>query len=195
MIPHTQNSVGPWRLAKASRFGGYGPALYVWTLAASLGALCYWLKGEEAFIRALWVDLDILGTMAPRIALGMVLVGFLTVLIPRAAIARALGAGSGIRGLVMAAGAGALLPGGPWVILPLALSVVRSGADAGACVAFAIGWGTLSLNRVLVWEMPFLGMEMSGLRVLAALPLPIIAGLLIRRFLPLTEPPSSEDQA
>lgn len=171
---------------KSLKFGGYGPALYVWSLAIGLGVLCYWLKGEAAFIRALWVDLGILEAMTPRIMLGMLLVGFLTVLIPKETIARALGAGSGIRGLMIAGGAGALLPGGPWVIMPLMLTVARSGADAGACIAFAIGWGTIGLNRLLVWEMPFFGLEMGGLRVLLSLPLPIIVGLLIRRYLPLT---------
>ena len=99
-------------MAKKSLFRGYGPALYVWSLAIGLGILCLWLKGEAAFVRALWVDLGILETMTPRILMGMLLVGFLTVLIPKESIARALGAGSGLKGLAIAAGAGALLPGG-----------------------------------------------------------------------------------
>lgn len=178
-------------MAKKLFFRGYGPALYVWSLAIGLGILCLWLKGEAAFIRALWVDLDILETMTPRILMGMLLVGFLTVLIPKESIAQSLGSGSGIKGLAVAAGAGALLPGGPWVILPLMLTVARSGADAGACVAFAIGWGTIGLNRFLVWEMPFYGLELGGLRILAALPLPIISGMLIRRYFPLIGPPEA----
>ena len=190
MRPKRQRSQGS-QLAKKPLFRGYGPALYVWSLAIGLGVLCLWLKGEAAFIRALWVDLGILETMTPRILMGMLLVGFLTVLIPKESIARALGAGSGIKGLAIAAGAGALLPGGPWVIMPLMLTVARSGADAGACVAFAIGWGTIGLNRFLVWEMPFFGLEMGGLRVLAALPLPIISGMLIRRYFPLIGPPEA----
>lgn len=182
------------RLAKSLKFGGYGPALYIWSMAIGLGLLCFWLKGEAAFMRALWVDLGILETMTPRVLMGMLLVGFLTVLIPKDSIARALGEGSGLRGLAMAAAAGALLPGGPWVIMPLMLTVARSGADAGACVAFALGWGTIGLNRLLVWEMPFFGLEMGGLRVLMALPLPIIAGLLIRKYFPLTALPAAPEE-
>lgn len=175
-----------------SRFGGHGPAIFVWTLAIGLGALCYGLKGEAAFIRAFWADVDILETMAPRSLLGLLLVGFLTVLAPREAVARALGAGSGLKGLAVAAAAGALLPGGPWVIMPLVLAIARAGADAGACVAFVVAWSSLGVNRLLVWELPFLGSEVAGLRWLAALPLPIIAGLIIRRWLPLTAPVPEE---
>lgn len=173
-------------MATSKRFGGYGPALFIWTLAVGLGALCYLLKGEAAFIRAFWADIALIELMWPRFLLGLLLVGFLTVLAPREAVARALGAGSGLKGLLIAAGAGMLLPGGPWVILPLALAVARAGADAGACVAFVVAWGTLGLNRLLVWEITFLGFEVAGLRWLLALPLPILAGLAVRRFVPLT---------
>lgn len=173
-------------MAKKPRFGGYGPMIFVWTLAISAGAACYFVKGEAAFMRGFSADMEIIETMAPRFLLGLLLVGFLTVLAPREAVARALGAGSGLKGLAIAAGAGVLLPGGPWVIMPLALAIARAGADAGACVAFVMAWGTLGINRTLVWELPFLGFETAGLRWIAALPLPIIAGLMIRRFLPMT---------
>ena len=171
-------------MAKQKLFGGYGPALFVWSLALGLGALCYLVKGEAAFIRAFWADIALLELMAPRFLLGLLLVGFLTVLAPREAVARVLGEGSGTKGLLIAAGAGALLPGGPWVIMPLALAIARAGADSGACVAFVVGWASLSLNRMLVWELPFLGFEAAGLRWLFALPLPILAGLAIRRMAP-----------
>ncbi len=172
-------------MAERKRFGGHGPTLFVWTIAISLGLICYIYKGEAAFYRAFWVDVGILETMAPRFLLGLLLVGFLTVLAPREAVARALGAGSGFKGLAIAAGAGALLPGGPWVIMPLTLAIARSGADAGACVAFVVAWSSLGLNRLLVWEMPFLGFETAGLRWLLAVPLPLLAGLAVRRWLPL----------
>lgn len=177
-------------MAKKKLFGGHGPALFIWTLALGLGALCYALKGEAAFMRAFWADIDIVETMAPRFLLGLLLVGFLTVLAPKEAVARALGEGSGVRGLLIAAGAGILLPGGPWVIMPLSLAIAKAGADIGACVAFVVAWGSLGLNRALVWELPFLGFETAALRWLFALPLPIIAGLAVRRFLPMAGRPA-----
>lgn len=178
-------------MAKWKGFGGYGPAIFIWTLAVGLGGLCYLWKGEAAFVRAFWADIAIVETMAPRFLLGLLLVGFLTVLIPKDAVAGALGAGSGFKGLLIAAGAGAVLPGGPWVIMPLVLAIARAGADAGACVAFVVAWGVLGLNRLLVWEAPFLGFEVASLRWLAAVPLPILAGLAIRRLAPLAATPEA----
>ncbi|MGZ0188134.1 MAG: permease [Alphaproteobacteria bacterium] len=175
-------------MAAKKRFGGYGPAVFVWSLAIGLGMLCYALKGEAAFIRAFWADIDLLELMAPRFLIGLLLVGFLTVLAPKEMIARVLGKNSGLKGLVIAAGAGALLPGGPWVIMPLVLTIARAGADTGACITFVVAWACLGVNRLLVWEIAFLGFEVAGLRWFMALPLPILAGLIVRRWFPLTAP-------
>ena len=183
-----KGSDGESAARRTSRFRGHGPTIFVWTVALTLAALCYVLKGEAAFVRAFWVDIEILETMAPRTLLGMLLVGFLTVLAPREAVARLLGAESGFKGIAIAAAAGAVIPGGPWVIMPLMLAIARAGADAGACVAFVVAWGALGMNRLLVWEIPFLGFETAGLRWMLALPLPIVAGLFVRRFLPMAAP-------
>ena len=141
-------------MSKGKRFGGYGPALFIWSLAISLAVICYFVKGEQAFIRAFWADMEIVETMAPRFLLGLALVGFLTVLAPREAVARTLGGNSGMKGLMLATGAGALLPGGPWVIMPLALTISRAGADAGACVAFVPFASAIAAAAVVAVQSP-----------------------------------------
>ena len=59
-----------------------------------------------------------------------------------------------------------------------------AGADRGALIAYITSWAMLGLQRVLVWDVPFMGAEFSLTRLLICLPLPIIAGL-IARSLPL----------
>jgi hypothetical protein len=54
------------------------------------------------------------------------------------------------------------------------------GADVGTAIAFITAWNLLGYNRALIWELPFFGLEYVGWRILIALPLPIIAGLLAR---------------
>ena len=54
------------------------------------------------------------------------------------------------------------------------------GADAGAVVAFIVSWTLIGYTRALVWELPFFGSDFVLWRIIAALPLPIIAGLLAR---------------
>ena len=52
-------------------------------------------------------------------------------------------------------------------------------------MAYITAWATLGLQRVLVWDVPFMGAEFAFLRILISLPLPVIAGLIARR-LPMT---------
>jgi hypothetical protein len=62
-----------------------------------------------------------------------------------------------------------------------------AGADRGALVAYLTSWSLLGFQRVMVWELPLMGVDFALLRSLANLPLPIIAGLLAR-WLPGIEP-------
>jgi hypothetical protein len=54
------------------------------------------------------------------------------------------------------------------------------GADAGAVVAFIVSWTLIGYTRALVWELPFFGADFVIWRMAAAVPLPIIAGVLAR---------------
>jgi uncharacterized membrane protein YraQ (UPF0718 family) len=90
------------------------------------------------------------------------------------------GSESGLLGLLVAMMMGAVLPGGPLTIYPLAAAFLVLGADVGTAVAFITAWNLLGYNRALIWELPFFGPEFVGWRILIALPLPIIGGLLAR---------------
>ena len=81
--------------------------------------------------------------------------------------------------------AGALTPGGPSSAYPLLAVLGASGADRGAMVAYITSWAILGMQRVLIWDVPFLGAEFAILRTLVSLPLPILAGLIARN-IPLT---------
>jgi hypothetical protein len=75
---------------------------------------------------------------------------------------------------------GAVLPGGPLTIYPVAGAFLLLGADVGTAVAFITAWNLLGYNRALIWELPFFGAEFVGWRIMIALPLPIIAGFVAR---------------
>jgi hypothetical protein len=51
-------------------------------------------------------------------------------------------------------------------------------------VAYLTAWSMMGLQRILVWDVPFMGAEFSLTRFLISAPLPILAGL-IARALPL----------
>jgi uncharacterized membrane protein YraQ (UPF0718 family) len=95
-------------------------------------------------------------------------------------VARWVGHESGFSGLLIAAFFGFLLPGGPITIFPVAGAFLAMGADAGAVVAFITSWTLIGYTRALVWELPFFGPDFVIWRIVEALPLPILAGILAR---------------
>jgi uncharacterized membrane protein YraQ (UPF0718 family) len=119
--------------------------------------------------------------IAPLIAAGLLIGGIAQQIVPRERIAAMLGAQSGLRGLGLALGLGMVTPGGPFTSFPLVYALYVAGADIGALVAFLSAWALIGLNRVIVWELPLLGTDLTLLRLCVSLPLPIIAGLIARR--------------
>lgn len=119
-------------------------------------------------------------TMLPNLLAGCLVGAFIALLLPREVVNRWIGSESGLSGILIATVAGAILPGGPFTIYPVAGALALMGADFGAIVALIVGWSLIGYSRAIVWEVPFFGVEFVGWRVLLAIPLPIIAGLLAR---------------
>lgn len=117
--------------------------------------------------------------VAPHLALGFILGGLITVVVPSEAIAAALGEGSGLRGLLIATGAGILTPGGPYIQFPLVAGLAVSGAGWGPVAAYLTAWSVIGANRVLVWELPMLGLRFTAVRWLFSLTLPLLVGLVV----------------
>jgi len=108
------------------------------------------------------------------------LAGFAEVLMPHGWVPRMLGHQAGVRGILVATGAGAITPSGPFVAIPLAALMARSGAGTGALVAYVSAWGLIALHRLVAWEIPILGPRLALLRWGVCAALPIVAGLAAR---------------
>ncbi|MCL6709235.1 permease [Pseudomonas sp. R2.Fl] len=138
------------------------------------------MKGTEA-VSARVVDAGYqIVSLLPHLVLGLLIAAAVTVLVPRHRVARWLGADSGMKGLLVATFIGAVMPGGPFASFPLVFALSQAGADIGALIAFLIAWAAIGVNRLVIWEIPFMGLEFSTLRFLSSLPLPIIAGVIAR---------------
>jgi uncharacterized membrane protein YraQ (UPF0718 family) len=144
------------------------------------GVIVYTRDGADKFTAILNNDLWLFTGMLPKMAAGCMIAAFVTRLLPREVVARVVGAESGLLGLVIAMVMGAALPGGPLTIYPVAGAFLVLGADVGTAIAFITAWNLLGYNRALIWELPFFGPEFVGWRIMIALPLPIVAGLLAR---------------
>lgn len=157
-----------------------GPPIFALSLMTVSGGLCWYLYGSETVWHILTQDWELMVNVLPRMALGVLIFGFLTVLVPRDWVAKHMGREAGWKGLFIGLVAGALAPGGPWVIYPIAAMLIRFGAEVGAVVTFTMAWSVLGMNRFLVWEVSFLGEDLASMRLLVALPIPIVAGLAVR---------------
>ena len=118
--------------------------------------------------------------MLPKVLAGCLIGAFVALLLPRELVARWVGHESGMSGLLIAVAFGFVLPGGPLTIYPVAGAFLVMGADAGAVVSFVVSWNLIGYTRALVWELPFFGGDFVIWRMVEALPLPLIAGLLAR---------------
>ncbi len=149
--------------------------------AAALGLVCWAVKGGEVVALAFEEDLRLILGLFPRVLVALSIAALIWVMMPRDKMSALVGAESGLRGLVIAAAAGTVTPGGPSSAYSLLAVLAVSGADRGALIAYITAWATLGMQRILIWDVPFMGEEFAILRFVVGLPLPILAGLIARR--------------
>ncbi len=110
------------------------------------------------------------------IFLSFMVAGLAESLMPREWISSALGEDSGWKGLMLAAAAGAITPAGPFVSMPLALSMLKTGAAPAAVITFLSAWSLLAIHRLFAWEVPILGASFAFTRWGLCLILPVLVG-------------------
>lgn len=146
-----------------------------------MAGICYATLGPEVFESAVARDRQMLANTLPRLAAAQVVAGLLWVMLPHDRFSRLLGNHSGHRGLVIATVAGIITPGGPAAAYPFLAIIAAAGADRGVLVTYITSWALLAAQRIIVWDIPFMGIDFSSLRFLVCLPLPMLAGLIARR--------------
>jgi len=149
-------------------------------LLAVLAFLAWQRGGAELVGRGLGDGGGLLLRFGPLIVVSFLAAGFAEILLPVDWVRERLGEDSGIGGILLGAGAGIITPAGPFVSMPLAAVMVRSGAGMGPVVAFLTGWSLLALHRFVAWELPILGPRLALLRYGVSIALPVLAGLAAR---------------
>lgn len=136
-----------------------------------------WIGGWELT----FLGLTSAGQLIKRIwiyfTLGLVLGGMAQKLIPSALIARWLGRTSGFKGIFIGSYIGMLIPAGPYSFMPIITSIYQAGASVGPIIALFAGRAMLSLQILVVWQIPFLGIELPFSRFIACLFLPPFIGI------------------
>ncbi len=157
-----------------------GTLLVMLGLLAALAVAAHQRGGGELVMTGLGGGGQLLLRYGLLIVVSFLAAGFAEVLIPREWVRTARGDDAGLRGIAIAAGAGVVTPGGPFVSMPIAAVMVRSGAGLGPVVAFVTAWSLLALHRFVAWEVPILGWRVAALRYGICLLLPVAAGLAAR---------------
>ncbi|MDJ0269685.1 MAG: hypothetical protein NXY59_03885 [Aigarchaeota archaeon] len=105
------------------------------------------------------------------------LASMLAILLPSDIVASYLGRESGMRGILIGTTAGALTPGGPFLIFPILLSLYKAGASVGTLIAYISAWGLIAVHRIFALEIPLMGLPFTATRLAISAAIPIILGL------------------
>jgi len=128
------------------------------------------LRGLEAsvrLVRGVWLDL----------VLGFLFAGLMDVLIPAPVLSKWLGAERPGRGILVGWGAGLLIPGGPYLLFPVAAGLFQRGAAPGPLISLLTAKTLVSPIRMLTYEAPLLGWPLTLARFVPGVLLPPVMGV------------------
>jgi len=157
-----------------------GTLLALVVAVAILSWVAYARGGEEMLRRGLADGGVLFYRYALLIAVSFLAAGLASAVLPEEWVKSSFGAQSGLRGILLATAVGVVTPAGPFVSIPIAAVMIRSGASAGPVVAFMASWGLLAVHRFIAWEVPMLGWRFALLRYASCIALPPLAGLIAR---------------
>ncbi|RQV94791.1 MAG: permease [Calditrichaeota bacterium] len=156
------------------------PTIIMGVLALALLIIGY-SRGNNDHITGLKSAMNMTVEILPLLIFAFIVAGMIQMLIPHEMLSKWVGTESGWRGILFGSLAGGLAPGGPYVSLPLAAALLKSGAGAGTMVAFLTGWSLWAFNR-LPMEIGILGWKFAVIRLAAVFIFPPIAGLIAHLF-------------
>ena len=126
------------------------------------------LEASLRLVRGVWLDL----------VLGFLFAGLMDVLIPAPTLSTWLGAERPGRGILVGWGAGLLIPGGPYLLFPVAASLFQRGAAPGPLISLLTAKTLVSPIRMLTYEAPLLGWPLTLARFVPGVLLPPVMGVI-----------------
>ena len=152
------------------------PTIIMGVLAVGLTAIAY-RRGQGEYLAGLKQARTILIQIAPLLDFAFIVAGMIQVLVPTETISKYVGTGSGFAGILIGAFIGGLMPGGPFISLPIAAGLLVAGAGTGTMVAFMTGWSVWAVSRLPI-EFGIMGWKFTAIRLASSFFFPILAGLL-----------------
>jgi uncharacterized membrane protein YraQ (UPF0718 family) len=134
-------------------------------------------KRDGSLARGLELSWTTVRRTIPLMIVAFAIVGFVEQLAPQEIVRAWIGPDSGLQGVLIGELAGALLPGGPYVVFPLIAAVYQAGAGIGPTLAMITSWSGLALLSAS-FELPFLGWRFTAIRIGLVLFVPLAVGLI-----------------
>jgi len=162
------------------------PTIIMGVIAIVLLIIAYQRGGGE-HILGLKSAGNILLQITPLLIFAFIIAGMIQILIPAEMISRWIGVESGLRGILIGTVVGSIMPGGPYVVLPIAAGLLRTGASIGTMVAFLTGWSLWAITQ-LPLGIGIMGWKFWLIRLACTFLFPPIAGIIANSCLLYTSP-------
>jgi len=117
-------------------------------------------------------------SLIPLIFAALLIAQAINLLLPDKLIIQWFGKESGIRGIMTGGLLAGLLQGGPYAVYPIIQSLFQNGAHISIIVTMLIGYGAIGLSRI-AYDFIFFEPKIIVLRLLFAIPLTIISGIIL----------------
>ena len=150
----------------------------VMMVAAGVALAVVYFKSPEASNRGLSATGSLMLEITPRMIAAFTLAGLFQALVPQEVIVGWMGHGSGFKGILIGMSLGGITPGGPMTHFPVIASLFKMGVGIGPLVAYLSAWSLFGLQRVIMWEIPFLGPKVVAIRIAVSFLFPLVAGWL-----------------
>ena len=152
--------------------------IFLLVLVAAAFVLSMWRGGFPMIIDGLSKGWKTFQTMWWRVLAGMILAGFIQVLLPKVLIAEWIGPASGFTGIFIGTFVGMILTGGAFVIIPVIASIYVAGAAEGPIIALLAAANLTRIQGLFVMEIPFFGNKIALTRFVICLFIPPLVGLM-----------------
>jgi uncharacterized membrane protein YraQ (UPF0718 family) len=132
-------------------------------------------------LRGVQAGLNLLKDVALPLLFGFCLAGLFEVMVSKDMLVKWMGEESGVQGILLGWLVGLLIPGGPYIVFPVAAALFKEGMGVGPLLTFITAKSLLSPIRMFTWEVPFLGWAFVTARTVPSLLLPPIVGIIGHR--------------
>jgi uncharacterized membrane protein YraQ (UPF0718 family) len=155
-----------------------------WAIVAAIAVaaavlLRFFPEKQPTVVATAWQFFTEMIVILPAI---MILIGLITVWVPRETVLKYLGKTSGVRGIALSVAFGSLPVGPLYLAFPLANTLMEKGASIANTIIFLSAWACIKIPQELM-EIQFLGLPFTFTRLVLTVIFVTIMGIVIEKIM------------